>query len=404
MTEEKTNVVLFGEEKQEINATILKRSIEYMDGFIRELASPSVDVEKFLSKYDYTLEDYIEALREGGRKGIARGIKAANRSEGKTDVVHPKDKEAVDFGVRYLGWWIRAGVRQVSSKWFNTGATQGNIECALNGRKKQWDFFNKLSLRVFEHYRTAAKSPYAAHIVGELPIMFLGEMTECLTSNVRIMTLGRAPSPDEFQAGTDRFLQSSIDYAKLFLPMTKPWETNQYLVACHGYFRRTPNWDYFRKFNPLLEELIGGYLCESNRDVKRNSQRKARKVGLEQYWLDVCKAPMERRWGMLSALMPLRSIAVHFNYYTPIALDRPWEELDDAEKRTFSMEDLFPEILDVMEPDIIVSDFDISGTCLAEGAKKTTVPSGWDLTERYRDITAYLRGKEQYILVLTDLA
>ena len=103
---------------------------------------------------------------------------------------------------------------------------------------------------------------------------------------------------------------------------------------------------------------------------------------------------------MLSALMPLRSIAVHFNYYTPIALDRPWEELDDAEKRTFSMEDLFPEILDVMEPDIIVSDFDISGTCLAEGAKKTTVPSGWELTERYRDITAYLRGKEQYILVL----
>ena len=99
MTEEKTNVVLFGEDTQEINAEILKRSIEYMDGFIRELASPSVDVKEFLSKYDYTLEDYIEALREGGRKGIARGIKAANKSKHQIDIVHPKDKEAVDFGV-----------------------------------------------------------------------------------------------------------------------------------------------------------------------------------------------------------------------------------------------------------------------------------------------------------------
>ena len=400
MAEDKTEVVLFGEEKQEINAKILKKSLKYMEEFIKELASPSEDVEKFLNKYDYTLEDYIEALREGGRKEIARGIKAANRSDGKVDVVHPKDKEAVDFGVTYLGWWIRAGVRQVSSKWFNTGATQGNIECALNGRKKQWNYFNKLSLRVFEHYRAAAKSPCAAHIVGELPIMFLGKLIECLTSNVRIMTLGRAPSPDEFQAGTDRFLESSIDYANLFLPMAKPWETNQYLVACHGYFERNPNWNYFRKFNPLLDELMGGYLCESNRDFKRNNQRKARKLGLDQYWVEVCKAPMERRAGLLSSLMPLRSIAVHFNYYTPIALDRPWEELDDAEKSTFSMEDVFPEILDIVEPDIIVSDFDISGTCLADGAKKITVPSGWDLTERYRDITAYLRGKEQYILVL----
>ena len=177
--------------------------------------------------------------------------------------------------------------------------------------------------------------------------------------------------------------------------MAKPWETNQYLGACHGYFNRNPNWDYFQKFNPLLEELQSSYTCEPNRDDKRRNQRTARKIGFENYWLKVCSAPMEKRDGMLTSLMPF-----HFNYCTPIALDRPWDELDDAAKKVFSMEEIFPELLSVLEPDIIICDFDIRGTCMADGAKRITVPADWELTERFRDTPAYLRGKDQYVLVI----
>jgi len=315
--------------------------------------------------------------------------------------VHPKDDETVDLGVRCLGWWIRTGIRRISFKWFNTERTpQANIECALLHSDKPSDFFNKLSLHVFELYRAGVKSPYSKHIIGSLPIMFFGNLSEYFYTNIKILTVGHAPSPNEFQEGAERFLESSIDYAKLFLPMAKQWETNQYLGACHGYFRRTPNWDYFQKFNPLLDEFWCSYLSEENRDVKKNNQRKARKIGLDNYCQEACNSPMEKRDKMLTSLMPLRSIAVHFNYFTPIALDRPWNELDDDAKIVFCMEETVPEILDALAPDIIICDFDISGTCLAEGAKKITIPSDWELSERYRDTTAYLRGKEQYILVL----
>ena len=91
---------------------------------------------------------------------------------------------------------------------------------------------------------------------------------------------------------------------------------------------------------------------------------------------------------------------MHFNYSTPLVLDKPWETLDKDEQKAFSLEDAFPEMLKALAPDIILCDFNIRGTILADGAKETTIPADWELSERYRDTPAYLRGKSQYILVL----
>ncbi len=401
MAEDKTDIVVYEGEELEINAKLLKKCIAYVEKCVKDYTSPAEELQKFFSKYDYTLEAYTEDLRQSAMHFLARGVKGAHKSNHHIDIVHPKDKEAMDFGKRYLGWWIRSGIRRVSFKWFSfERAPKANIECDLLYRNKPSDFFNKLSLRVFEHYRAAAKSQYSKHLVGSLPVMFFGNLSEYFFTEIKILTVGRTPSPNEFQEETERFLESSIDYAKLFLPMVKPWEINQYLGVCNGYFRRTPNWDYFQKFNPLLEELQSSYICESNRDEKRRNQRAARKIGFKNYWLKVCNAPMEKRNGMLTSLMPLLSVAVHFNYFTPIALYRPWEELNDAAKRVFSMEDIFPEILNVLEPDIILCDFDIDGTCLADGAKRTAIPTDWELPEHFRDTPAYLRGENRYVLVL----
>ncbi len=401
MTEDKTDMVINEGEELEINAKLLKKCIAYVEKCVKDYTNPAEELQKFFSKYDYTLEAYTEELRKSALHFLARGVNCAHKHNHHTDIVHPKDKESMDFGKRYLGWWIRTGIRRVSFKWFNTEqGPKASIEGALNRRNKPWDFFNKLSLRVFEHYRAAAKSQYSKHLVGNLPVMFFGNLTEYFSTEMKVLTVGRAPSPNEFQEGTERFLESSIDYEKLFIPMARPWETNQYLGACHGYFTRTPNWDYFLKFIPLLEEVQSRYICEPNREDKRRNQRTAWKIGLENYWLKVCSAPMERRGGMLASLIPLLSIAVHVNYFSPIALDRPWEELDDDAKKVFSMEDVFPEILNVLEPDIILCDFDISGTHLADGAIRTAIPDDWELPERFRDTPAYLRGEDRYVLVL----
>ncbi|MBO4512148.1 MAG: hypothetical protein J5746_05240 [Victivallales bacterium] len=322
-------------------------------------------------------------MKNAAIAGLRAGLRIASE---KADLNVPRNEVMEKEWTPRLIWWLKYKMNAINFKWFSVEREpQGSIECALlkapPENKLASNFFNKLSLRAFELYRAAKSSPFAEHVMGELPILFFGNLKEYLYSDIRILTLGRAPSLNEATAGANRFRESETDYSTMFLPVPRPWETNQYLGVCNGYFRRSPNWEYFQRFNPILKELLASYICEKNRSAIIRNVRKCRREGL---------IPLE---------LP-RSIAVHFNYSTPLVLNKPWDAFNESEQNAFSLEGAFPEMLKALAPDIILCDFDIQGTFLAEGAKKTTIPDDWELPEHHRDMPAYLRGKSQYILVL----
>ena len=361
---------------------ILHNCAVFLDKYLAKQRNDK-SLPPFFSQYAYTVDAYVEELKNAAIAGLRAGLRIASE---KADLNVPRNEVMEKEWTPRLIWWLKYKMNAINFKWFSVEREpQGSIECArLNAPPEAniaSNFFNKLSHRAFELYRTAKSSPFAEHIRGELPILFFGNLKEYLYSDIRILTLGRTPSLNEVTAGAKRFRESETDYATMFLPVPKPWETNQYLGVCNGYFRRTPNWEYFQRFNPILKELLASYTCEKNRCTIKRNLRKCRREGL---------IPQE---------MPL-NIAVHFNYSTPLVLDKPWDAFSESEQNAFSLEDAFPEMLKALAPDIILCDFDIKGTFLAEGAKKTTIPADWKLPERYRDTPAYLRGKSQYILVL----
>ncbi|MBQ7175848.1 MAG: hypothetical protein IJS08_00415 [Victivallales bacterium] len=361
---------------------ILHNCAAFLDEYLARQRKDEA-LPQFFSQYDYTVDAYIDELKNAATAGLRAGFRMAAK---RANLNVPRNKALEKEWTDFLIWWLKYKMNAINFKWFSVEREpQGSIECALLNAQPEAkvpsNFFNKLSHRAFELYRAAKSGPYAEHIRGELPILFFGNLKEYLYSDIRILTLGRAPSLNEVTAGTARFRESETDYSTMFLPMPRPWETNQYLGVCNGYFKRTPNWDYFQHFNPLLKELLASYICEKNRNAIIRNLRKCRREGL---------IPME---------LPL-NIAVHFNYCTPLVLDNPWDAFNESEQKAFSLEEAFPEILKALAPDIILCDFDIKETFLAEGANETTIPADWELSERYRGTTAYLRGKSQYILVL----
>lgn len=336
-------------------------------------------LKEYFSNYDYTVEKYIDELKNAAMVGLRAGLLRVQKM---VELAVPRDKKLEKEWSERLIWRMKTKMNAVKNKWFSVEREpQGTIECALLDRGIPSGFFNNLSLRAFELYRTAKGTPFAKYIKGDLPILFFGNLKEYLYSEIRILTLSKAPSSNEFTDGIERFQESEIDFTTLFHPMDKPWEINQYLGVCSGYFKRNPNWNYFQRFNPLLQDLLASYLCEKNRYAIKQHINKCRQE-------------------KLLSLEMLRNIVVHFNYSTPLVLDKPWDALTESEKEIFSLEDAFPDILKALSPDIIICDFDIKGTCLADGARKTTIPSDWELSESHGKIPAYLRGDSQYILII----
>ena len=92
MAEDKTDVVVYDGEKLEINAKLLKKCIAYVEKCVKDYASPTEELQKFFSKYDYTLEAYTEELRNSALHFLARGVKCAYKRNHHTDIVHLKDK------------------------------------------------------------------------------------------------------------------------------------------------------------------------------------------------------------------------------------------------------------------------------------------------------------------------
>lgn len=367
-------------EKQTAKDAIFKNCLSFLDKYLNEqLKGPdSQEMRDFFRQYDYTLERYVSELKEAASYRL---LKALFWAEQKTDLNVPRNRKLEKQWTEICIFMMKGAMSRLRFKWFSVEhEPQGSIELSLTKNHLPHDFFNNLSLRAFELYRNARKTPFTNHIRGVLPILFFGGLNDYLYSDLRILTLGKAPSQNEYKEGVERFHESEVDFSTMFLPVPRPWEINQYLNVCSKYFDRAPNREYFKRFNPVLQKLNASYTCEdlrnaTSKNIIRHRQPKDRKTQ--------------------------RNIAVHFNYYSPLMLDTTWDALSSKKRKVFSMEDIFPDILKALSPDIILCDFDIKGTCLAKGAKKTTIPSDWKLPKRYHEMPAYLRGKSQYILVLT---
>ena len=372
--------------------------LAFLENYLeKQRTSPNLKwYKKYFLKYDYTLEAYINDLRKAALFGMKQGL-----SRLVTRGMIDKTKEA-----QYVFWWMKHRMRQqVEYKWFGPLFLQQRLYDELHKTKadNHCSYFFELVPRIFKILREVKQGCHGAHVMGEFPILFFGNLLQYLGSDIRILTLGRTPSCDELSGNAKRFRESEpeYDYAQFFRPVRRPWEVNSYLSVCSHYFDRNPNWEYFKAFTPLLEELHGSYFCELNRfDLKKNM------INLkENGWMDYLKKIQhasleERRNNMIDGLYLPYNIAVHFNYNTPLILDTPWEHLNEEAKATFNLEEEFPMILEVLDPDIIICDFDVSTTNLIKNAQKTTIPQDFELPEQYSKMPAYLFGHDKYILVI----
>ncbi len=257
---------------------------------------------------------------------------------------------------------------------------------ALFGRNGAFDLFSDLLETAAGLYHKAKNNGFGAYVVGEGPVLFFGDLDEYLHSDVRIMTLGRAAGRGECDVATGGvpLFPSALDVAR-------------HLVMCGGYFTRNPNAEYLRRFTPLLQELCAGYVGEEDRQAMRRlvSQRVVGKM---------LHGEMPLSCYVLERLSRHHNIVVHFNYSTPFCLDRPWEALDGRAREALGMEEAFPRIFEALSPNIVICDFNIEGTWLAEGTRKSGVPDDWELAEAYRDLPAYERASGQYVLVFPKVA
>ena len=364
------------DEVKQINDEAVKKSLAFLDNYLEQYRSGprSKWIKEYFSHYNYTVDAYIEELRKLAWSGLKRGLEYLTRKSRLSD-------KTVEDQSKCLFWWMKSRMRKLSLKWFDIEREpQATIEYSLTKAGKNCDYFREMVPRIFKFHRESKQGIHGAHVMGDLPILFFGRLTKYLHSDIRILTLGRMPPCDEFSGEVKRFQESEpeYDYTQFFQPIPMPWEVNIYLGACNSYFKRNPNWEYFKKFTPLLEELMGSYICEQNP------------------W----EASKKKRLKMLDELRLSCNGAVHFNVSTPLVLDTPWEHLEESARAAFSLEEEFPKTLDVLNPDIIICDFDISETCLAKNAKKATIPQDWELSEKYMNMPAYSFGEDKYILEL----
>ena len=368
------------EHVKQINEDVIKKCFEFLNDYLEGYRSDpeSEWIKEYFSQYNYTVDVFIEELRKAALIGLKRELKCLNP----TRLSRLSDKTVEDQS-KYFFWFMRQMMRRrIEHKWFNfEREPQASIEYSLTNAGKNCDYFRELVPRIFKFHREAKQGIHGAHVMGDLPILFFGNLRKYLHSDIRILTLGRMPPCDEFSGEVKRFRESEPehDYTQFFRPIPMPWEVNIYLGVCNSYFRRNPNWGYFKKFTPLLEELLGSYICEP--DQQESSKKKYLTM-----W-DELRFPC--------------NIAVHFNVNTPLVLDTPWEHLEGNARAAFSLEEEFPKTLDVLNPDIIICDFDIRETCLAKNAKKATIPQDWELSEKYMNVPAYSFGEDKYILEIS---
>ncbi|MBC8306431.1 MAG: hypothetical protein H8E55_63065 [Pelagibacterales bacterium] len=140
-----------------------------------------------------------------------------------------------------------------------------------------------------------------------LPILYFGNLTAYEKSNLKIITVGKNPSKNEFK------LHKNDVYSFIRFPK---WEEKQrnLIESLNPYFEEKPLKNWFASFEPILNGLSASYYGNA------------------------------------------KNTALHTDICSPLATDPTWSNLSQNEQNTLSKEgsEIWEQLIDELKPDVML--------------------------------------------------
>jgi hypothetical protein len=168
---------------------------------------------------------------------------------------------------------------------------------------------NELIHRTFEYYNQFKKEKFVVN--PSIPILYFGDLHGYRSSKLKIITVGKNPSHNEFR------INKNDNYS--FDRFTKWNESEKNLIeTLNDYFKERPFQSWFSSFEPILNGLNASYYPGS--------------------------------WS---------STALHTDICSPIATEPTWSKLNVADRDLLFEEGLsiWKDLIEELQPDILIASF-----------------------------------------------
>lgn len=177
--------------------------------------------------------------------------------------------------------------------------------------------FDKIIEATWQHFYEIEGKEFV--VPNSIPILFFGNIKKYFNSPLKIITVAKNPSHNEFPEGFKRFNTDRLSLKK----------NDVYLDTLSEYFDRSPLFEWFNHFEKLLQHLDASYYDED---------------------YPMLKGKITFDWK------PQINCALHTDICSPIATNPTWTKLDKKQQEQIQVygKILWHKLVEILEPDLIL--------------------------------------------------